>query len=427
MPPRAKSAQVPNAAMSASSKAGPSKKPDTGHDSDFEMDDTMSVKTLSSTASIDNSTPAVAALPHPKGKTKEEELDYSDVAVADRLPSGFYHSVDSRLEAAGKNALSNVDPDSDLQFDKDKRIFHFQSNTKTQEASFIFAGDLIDMTTIRPNGNKPMGTAIGDKTNVRHPLTIQRLAHWDPEQLNGSDPFQDAVWATHQMMVMGEGGQDAFIAAVQRDKTDPKFTLKAPFKKSAPDVAEYDQIAVVTDMAYAKPSTTAIDLQVSRSPSKRKAAGDTEVAQAPSQTAVPDGTPRVGDLYDPKLMPGYKGSDFAHVDAKLVQLDIRDANGKLLFPWQWGDYIQPGAMVLVRARLKKWVVLPTDKNSYIRSHIYQWVADSVRILAKGPERPKGPEGKSEVDLKDPNVVFLEDYDVMDSFSIGSPAKKSKLA
>lgn len=64
---------------------------------------------------------------------------------------------------------------------------------------------------------------------------------------------------------------------------------------------------------------------------------------------------KLGALYDPNLLPDYKGPYFEHVNTKLIQHDIRDIEENLIAPWDAYEALCPGTVVLIEATLKCWI------------------------------------------------------------------------
>lgn len=71
----------------------------------------------------------------------------------------------------------------------------------------------------------------------------------------------------------------------------------------------------------------------------------------------------LGSFYDPNLHPGHRGEYFKHVNAKLVQLDIRDEDDNLIPPWDMFDKLRPGTMVLIDATLVCWHIFTKGRGN----------------------------------------------------------------
>ncbi|KIK33907.1 hypothetical protein CY34DRAFT_98831 [Suillus luteus UH-Slu-Lm8-n1] len=64
------------------------------------------------------------------------------------------------------------------------------------------------------------------------------------------------------------------------------------------------------------------------------------------ETAVTTNT-----FYEPTVLPDYGGELYRHVNAKLRQLDIRDANNELIAPQDWYSSLRRGTLVMIRATM----------------------------------------------------------------------------
>ncbi len=73
----------------------------------------------------------------------------------------------------------------------------------------------------------------------------------------------------------------------------------------------------------------------------------------------------VGSFYDPNLLPDHRGDYFKHVNAKLVQLDIRNEENNLIPPWDMYDKLRPGTIVLVDASLVCWHIFTKGRGDHL--------------------------------------------------------------
>ncbi|KZV89331.1 hypothetical protein EXIGLDRAFT_771854 [Exidia glandulosa HHB12029] len=378
---------------------------------DIDLDDVLSG---SETISQSSTPPPNASL-----LRSTDGLDYTDVKIEERLETGFYNFVIEKVDQLGRGALSNLDVTQDLDWNASSH--QFRAKNSKHEAVFYGVGE-IKSAQVNAYGTKPEGREINDFTNVRGGLSLQEATGWDAEKLGGAMLVQEQIYNLSKAMERAEGGPAKLKAVAAQAVKDTRYKFLPPCKKSAIDVKGYDILPIVTEFFYTtKPPPAAVDLDVEQSPRKRKA------AEASSSSAAR--LPAVGDQYDATLMTGYNGWDFKFKDAKLVQLDIRDVNGALIQPWDWHLHLTPKTLVSFRARLKRWVVSPSDKNGNTKSTIYQVVAESIRVLAKG--EPKTDHNKEDEDadavVLDENMVYLEDYEVVDPFALPSPSKKAKTA
>ncbi|KZV87570.1 hypothetical protein EXIGLDRAFT_697476 [Exidia glandulosa HHB12029] len=233
------------------------------------------------------------------------------------------------------------------------------------------------------HGTKPDAGTIDDGTNVCQGFTLKHPVPFKPGA-NDEDFFADQVWFLHALMKMGEGGKEAFAtlnqltlgltiwASICRSGAfagfclRQKFVFRAPFCKSDNKLDHYDEIHVVTDFIYTWKSSQVVDIQVQCLPSKRKAT-DKVPTSGGSSSGTPTHTPtevaKVGASYSTGLLPGHDHNDFEHSDTvQLVQLDIRDIDGNLLFPWEWPKHLTFRTIAVIKASLKRWIMPATGWN-----------------------------------------------------------------
>jgi hypothetical protein len=66
--------------------------------------------------------------------------------------------------------------------------------------------------------------------------------------------------------------------------------------------------------------------------------------------------------HDPYVLSDYGGGLFKHTNAKLIQLDIRDVDNKLIPPQKWYEALRPGTLVLATVTLHVYV-MPDDRRT----------------------------------------------------------------
>lgn len=112
----------------------------------------------------------------------------------------------------------------------------------------------------------------------------------------------------------------------------------------------------------------------------------------------------IGTLYEPNLLPDYRGDLFQHKNAKLVQQDIKDINDDLVAPWHMQDKLRPGTIVVMDTTLVCWHITGKGSSSRGRkvctyslwniffkltnitfSKVYQIQAHRIQILHESDE------------------------------------------
>ncbi|KAJ7825155.1 hypothetical protein B0H13DRAFT_2375083 [Mycena leptocephala] len=113
-------------------------------------------------------------------------------------------------------------------------------------------------------------------------------------------------------------------------------------------------------------------------PAERPAASDT--VQYPSGEIISDIISLLGAIYDPRVLEDYGGPYFQHINAKLVQLDIRDADNKLIPPWKQYSALRPGSFVLVLATIHIFIFKDASNDRSRDRKFMQLSAHTIRVL-----------------------------------------------
>ncbi|RDB20445.1 hypothetical protein Hypma_012444 [Hypsizygus marmoreus] len=134
--------------------------------------------------------------------------------------------------------------------------------------------------------------------------------------------------------------------------------------------------------------------------------------------APPNVEPKVGDLYDPRLLPDYGGDLFHHKQSKLIQLDVQNIDEKIVFPWDMYDELRPGTLVIAKTSLHCFWIGQKDGSM---KQFYQINAHSIKILGKSDlamEIPSIPDAPRTTKRKatDPPSHEGDDEAIFSSFS-----------
>ncbi|KAJ6568173.1 hypothetical protein B0H10DRAFT_2238259 [Mycena sp. CBHHK59/15] len=287
----------------------------------------------------------------------------------DAEPAGLYDSV---LEQLSKmpNALSNLEyigtprnpPDIFRGHDWSKNVV-FTESTAKDAPSFRAAiiGEIAEPrygTLVRAQGNHYDGRdgepfkPVDDKSKVKDVLVLRAPTHCAMDMKNSYDN-QTALLQDI------ENTENSFYTA---DGVDPNF--KSCLRSARTDLDSKDLITLTTQKKYAVPAAAGAPKVVSTPKrvqrTKRKHGSEDDdiseehVAATPpadddaeGQVKIPaDDDVQLGVFYDPRVLEDYGGLMFQHVNAKLLQLDIRDADNKLIPPWKQYAALRPGTLVL---------------------------------------------------------------------------------
>ncbi|TFK58512.1 hypothetical protein BDN72DRAFT_865873, partial [Pluteus cervinus] len=268
-------------------------------------------------------------------------------AFAERLQNGFYDSMVAQAKSMEESCLAYADykhhffPDSDWgsatrYVTPQKKVFH--TNIFGEVCGFG------DGTQISAKGNHFVGTTenpnyITDTTRVKDTIVL-RAPTDAPDSL--VRVFEDQIGTLNQIRQA-----DAELEA----DDFRQYTIKEWIKGPAP--GEMQNLIVITS----PPRYTVEDAPANASTvariEKRTHDGSVKVS---APVPPPEDKVRLGALYDPSVLPDYKGDLFKHRRAKLVQHDVRDEEGKLVPPWEIYSALRPGTVVLVMVTLHCYIM-----------------------------------------------------------------------
>ncbi|TFK59636.1 hypothetical protein BDN72DRAFT_780458 [Pluteus cervinus] len=277
-------------------------------------------------------------------------------AFAERIQNGFYDSMIAQAKSMEESCLAFADykhhffPEADWgsatrYVTPQKKVFHTN----------IF-GEVCgsgDGTQISAKGNHFVGTTenpnyITDTTRVKDTIVL-RAPTDAPEAL--VQIFEDQIGTLNQIR-QADADQEA--------DEFTQYTVKEWIKSPAPGETQ-NMIVITSPPRYSvedNPGNT------STVPRIEKRTHDGNV-KAPPPVPVEDKGHRscafplafrIGALYDPSILPDYKGDLFKHRRAKLVQHDVRDEEGRLVPPWEIYSALRPGTVVLIMVTLHCYIM-----------------------------------------------------------------------
>ncbi|KAJ7154986.1 hypothetical protein C8R43DRAFT_1126376 [Mycena crocata] len=303
---------------------------------------------------------------------------------AGRAESGLYDSVADQIAAMTTDALANIDyPDHFTRIIEDwsKNFKYMDKNGAELRTALV--GEIVGPamgTILRAHGNyfardgdnfKP----IDDKSKIKDTIAICAPTCGTTKMFNTY---------LNQINTLGQITDDD----ADEDARKGNSPFVRPWTKASREGYEHDIIVTHMLPKYAVPSAAGAP-KVKRTPKRKLDQGTEEPAQSePAETALTlpaDADIKLGAHYDPALLPDYGGDYFNHIKAKLVQLDVRDVNNKLIAPWNFYDALRPGTLVLILASLHCFLM--TDENSKDKKErkIYQINAHSIRVLSESDE------------------------------------------
>ncbi|KAJ7840655.1 hypothetical protein B0H13DRAFT_1910629 [Mycena leptocephala] len=317
----------------------------------------------------------------------------SEKFFADRAEEGgVYDSATAQMQAM-ENALANVEyigtnkrsPNIFRSTDWAKNVVFRESALKDAPE---FKVAIIGRRNMRlcawdcHKGFRP----IDDKSKVKDVIVLRAPTLCEHELLN----FYHNQTAAIQDIENTEEALDQ-AAGLNLD-------IRSCLRSDRPDIHSKNLITVVTQKKYGVPASAGgPKLAVAASPTKVKhvkrkfgdddddEGSDTAAPVEPQVTSdtaryPPDTDIKLGAYYDPRVLEDYGGPYFQHTNAKLVQLDIRDAENKLIPPWKQYSALRPGSFVLVLATIHIFVFKDASNDRNRDRKFMQLCAHTIRVL-----------------------------------------------
>ncbi|KAJ6611449.1 hypothetical protein B0H10DRAFT_2224099 [Mycena sp. CBHHK59/15] len=287
----------------------------------------------------------------------------------ERADSGLYDAVVEQLVKMDKQALGNVDYIDD--FASMWSIGHPTPGSTTAAIAGPVHG-----TVLRAAGNfyvrdgdfKPLD----DKANVKDILALTTPT---------CATIQLANFFENQTLPLRH------IISTEATQDEGKGYILKPWLRALEDNSAQDDLIIAHmlpkyDSRFCWNSSTSYPTRRAKRKlddvTPRKGVS-TSIVSIPARTAPVkpnDSEIKIGAFYDPHLLSDYGGPFFAHVQNKLLQLDVRDAL-KSIPPWDFYDRLKPGTLVLARVSLHIFNMESGER----KRKVYQINAHSVKVLA----------------------------------------------
>ncbi|KAJ3964014.1 hypothetical protein EV361DRAFT_956387 [Lentinula raphanica] len=225
----------------------------------------------------------------------------------------------------------------------------------------------------------PTGSYNGISEGIFHPITdLQRIKM----QLDLECPFD----APPKMKGMFHNLLSTLDNIVDKEANQSRYTRT--WLCSSQDNGDMDRFHINTQPLF-KPAS---DSQSGNLKTKVKIELDNgdepPAAIAPTSS---NQTTQLSDTYPCSIWPGYGGPWFNHTNARAVQLNIRDPQGRLIRPDETYLWLAPGAIVLIHATMH---IFKYKQTSY-----FQLNATSIQII-----------DKSDINVAPPSVLSLPSPD-----------------
>ncbi|TEB31227.1 hypothetical protein FA13DRAFT_1791516 [Coprinellus micaceus] len=330
----------------------------------------------------------------------------SSAMFAQRLNGGLYAEVANKLKALRTTFLGNAIFNKDfspsiIEWSKNQMyrgLDHneFRCNIFGQLASATDGTAIGAAGSFRFEGPNGQFEPVRDTTKVKDRFVLQcptaapeNLANMffnqiatlndardfdeNVEKAERKDPFVYEQWTKCSVSEPSDEPADMLCINL-----GPKYTVPSNNKRSQSSSPPKKRLRRQDDNPQ-RESTASVARIEPPSPAK-------EVERVPGP--VPPAA-QVGDLYDPATQRDYTGPGFELEEAKLVQRDVRDIQGRLVHPKNYHDVLRPGSLLLINATLHCFIMPPNDRNKRERK-FYQINAHSVRVVAVSDLEPECP-------------------------------------
>ncbi|KAJ7489732.1 hypothetical protein B0H11DRAFT_2278394 [Mycena galericulata] len=336
-------------------------------------------------------------------ETIDDPTELENKCFFERRDSGFYDSVLDQMKAM-PNALANLEyigtkkrgPDIFKGEDWTKNIvFKDGPGQNASEYRAAIFGEIAEPchgTLVRAQGNHYDGRdgepfkPVDDKSKIKDVLVLRAPSYCSLELQN----LYDNQTALIQDIENTENAIDTAKGWT------PNF--RSSLKSSRPDFPTKDLITTLTQKKYAArgPKVNPPVGRVERV--KRKFGNEDDDDERDSSPESPasvdrasksskgkvkypaDNEVKLGAFYDPHVLEDYGGEYFQHVNAKLQQLDIRDADNKLIPPWKQYAALRPGSLVLVLVTIHIYTFKDQGSDRDRDRKLVQLNAHTIRVL-----------------------------------------------
>ncbi|KAJ7488609.1 hypothetical protein B0H11DRAFT_2278519 [Mycena galericulata] len=329
-----------------------------------------------------------------------DDIDMTDFerynqCFAEREESGFYASMLEQITAM-PNALANIE----------------YIGTKKRSADFFrgedWAKNVVFKDGMAKEASEYRATVFGEIAEPRYGTKVQAHGnHYDGRDDEPFKPVDDKSKIRDALVLRAPTGcslefknvfdnQSALVQDIENTEvaaytaSGMTFDFRSPLRSSRDDLDAKDMITVLTKKKYGVPASAG-GPRVVPAPAhvarvKRKYGNDDDSEESedgagetagprPNDNAVKipkDSDIKLGAFYDPRVLEDYGGPYFNHVNAKLAQLDIRDANNQLIPPWKQYAALRPGSIVLASVTMHIY--------SFGQRKFFQLVAQTIKVL-----------------------------------------------
>ncbi|KAJ7467324.1 hypothetical protein B0H11DRAFT_2306801 [Mycena galericulata] len=311
------------------------------------------------------------------GETIDDPTELENKCFFERRDSGFYDSVLDQMKAM-PNALANLEyigtkkrgPDIFKGEDWTKNIvFKDGPGQNASEYRAAIFGEIAEPchgTLVRAQGNHYDGRdgepfkPVDDKSKIKDVLVLRAPSYCSLELQN----LYDNQTALIQDIENTENAIDTAKGWVPASAGGPK--VNPPVGRVERVKRKFGNEDDDEEGDSSSESPASVERASKSSKGKVKYPADNEV--------------KLGAFYDPHVLEDYGGEYFQHVNAKLQQLDIRDADNKLIPPWKQYAALRPGSLVLVLVTIHIYTFKDQGSDRDRDRKLVQLNAHTIRVL-----------------------------------------------
>ncbi|KAJ6627079.1 hypothetical protein B0H10DRAFT_417881 [Mycena sp. CBHHK59/15] len=314
-------------------------------------------------------------------------IELRNKCFIERAESGLYASALAQMKEL-PNALANIEYIGT----KSPPPRHLQ-RSRLGEKSII--GEIAEPTfgtLVRAHGNHYDGRdgepfkPVDDKSKIKDVLVLRAPTHSDLEMHN----------LYENQTALLQDIENTEIATDEAHGFSPNY--RSCLRSSRTDMDCKDLLTITTMKKYRIPAAAggakiiATPKRVQRVKRKFGVQDDEDGEPIEATTSAvednndskikypSDDEVKLGAFYDPRVLEDFGGDYFSLVNAKLVQLDIRDADNKLIPPWKQYEALRPGSLIIALVSIHIFTFKDAGADRSRDRKMFQLNAHTIRVL-----------------------------------------------
>ncbi|KAJ6608715.1 hypothetical protein B0H10DRAFT_2226540 [Mycena sp. CBHHK59/15] len=316
-------------------------------------------------------------------------IELRNKCFIERAESGLYASALEQMKEL-PNALANIEyigtkshpPDIFKGQDWAKNVVFTDSLAKTLMSTVQRSSSERTETTMTVEMFKP----VDDKSKIKDVLVLRAPTHSDLEMHN----------LYENQTALLQDIENTEIATDEAHGFSPNY--RSCLRSSRTDMDCKDLLTITTMKKYGIPAAAggakiiATPKRVQRVKRKFGVQDDEDGEPIEATTSAvednndskikypSDDEVKLGAFYDPRVLEDFGGDYFSLVNAKLVQLDIRDADNKLIPPWKQYEALRPGSLIIALVSIHIFTFKDAGADRSRDRKMFQLNAHTIRVL-----------------------------------------------